>query len=265
MQNEQIIFLHIPKTAGTTLRDIIHKQYGSSQIISIYPATEHIKLEDFKKLTPEQKNQPDIFIGHYGYGVHQWLTGDRPFRYATMLRHPIDRCLSLYNQLKNITYSGDDITFRDILNTPLKRQFQNLQTHFIAGGGPNNMLRRAIHRINEEFLFVGISERFNESLLLACHDLRWSLRPYERLNITSTEWPTNYADELRGDRRAMLKLVEMNSIDLQLYAYANNLFTQKLQATYPDAQEQIHRFETLLKNDAQKSLPWYRRPFTVTP
>ncbi|MEL7008322.1 MAG: hypothetical protein AAGM29_06880, partial [Cyanobacteria bacterium J06588_4] len=48
----KIIFLHIPKAAGTTLRDIIHRQYAADEIYEL-DSQEFVQAqEDFKQLDP---------------------------------------------------------------------------------------------------------------------------------------------------------------------------------------------------------------------
>jgi hypothetical protein len=250
MANEQIIFLHIPKTAGTTLRNIIYAQYATDRIIPIYRDERFMDMETFSQLSPEQKDAADIFIGHFAYGFHQRLSGNRPYKYATMLRHPISRGLSLYNHLKNLQFAGSEISFWEILKSKRANQFQNSQTRHIAGWGSKELLDEAIDNIEKDFLFVGITERFNESLLLAGHDLGWRLQPYERRNVTSTMWAVNYADILRNEKESMQKLENLNTIDLQLYEYANKRFSQQIAFHFPNAIQQLLHFENLLHHPA---------------
>jgi len=135
MVKEQIIFLHIPKTAGTTLREIVHTQYPAENIIAIYPDEPFMNMETFSQLPPKEKDTADIFIGHFSYGFHQHLSGNRPYKYATMLRHPLSRSLSLYNHLKNRQFEELEISLSEILKSKQGNQFKNSQTRHIAGRG----------------------------------------------------------------------------------------------------------------------------------
>ena len=245
MAKEQIIFLHIPKTAGTTLREIVYAQYAAERIVPIYPDERFMDMETFSQLSPEQKDAADIFIGHFAYGFHKQLSGNRPYKYATMLRHPIARCQSLYNHMRHRHFSDTDISFSEILKSKQGGQFQNIQSRHLAGWGVKDTLDIAIQHLEREFLFVGITERFNESLLLASHDLGWQLQPYERMNITSTMWTINYAHELRNDKDSMQVLENLNTIDLQLYEYANKRFSQQIASHFPNAIQQLLHFDNL--------------------
>jgi hypothetical protein len=66
--NDLIIHLHIPKTGGTTLRDIIQRQYLSKNILTI-PTLE--KSENILETVPSVKiNQLELVQGHLKYGIH---------------------------------------------------------------------------------------------------------------------------------------------------------------------------------------------------
>ena len=66
-----LIYLHIPKTGGTTLRDIIQRQYKTQKILTI-PRLEKsmITIED---LSSKQKNEINVIQGHLQYGIHNNL------------------------------------------------------------------------------------------------------------------------------------------------------------------------------------------------
>jgi len=247
MTKEQIIFLHIPKTAGTTLRNFICAQYAAEKILPIYPDKRFMDLESFRQLSAEKKDTADLFIGHFSYGFHNNLSGNRPYKYATILREPLARSLSLYNHMRHRHFAGIDITLSEILASKQGRQFQNSQVRHIAGRGNKNILERAIKNIEQDFSFIGITERFNESLLLASHQLGWRLRPYKSQNITSMMWEKNFADELFNDVDSMQVLRNLNAEDMELYKLADLLFKQQLAHNFPDAAPQIQRFESLLQ------------------
>lgn len=251
MNKEQLIFLHIPKTAGTTLRNIIYAQYGETRVAPIYPERTYIELEEFNQLTAARKDQADALIGHVGYGFHRRLSGNRPYRYATMLRHPIARCLSLYNHLKNRPVEGSDLSFKEILKSPIGSQFINGQSCLISEISSLDskrkskvLLETALKHIELDFALVGITERFNESLLLANHTLGWNLKPYVSLN-TAKQWANNYTEELKNDKESMDLLHELNETDLLLYDSMNKRLTENLNELYPDAQARLLQCESL--------------------
>ena len=90
-----IIFLHIPKTAGSTLHTILQKQYPGDQLCHL-KGDPHIDtaITNFKSMDSTQKKQIRLLTGHFEFGIHQWLP--QTAVYFTLLRHPVERVLSYY-------------------------------------------------------------------------------------------------------------------------------------------------------------------------
>ena len=71
-----VIFLHIPKTAGTTMHSIFEKLYPPGALYSTYPANHpHGSLEAYEAFPPERKAQIRVLLGHFSYGVHDLVPG----------------------------------------------------------------------------------------------------------------------------------------------------------------------------------------------
>ena len=51
-EDKVLLFLHIPKTAGTTLNSIIHKQYAPEVIYNVAGPDLAKSIEKFKTLDP---------------------------------------------------------------------------------------------------------------------------------------------------------------------------------------------------------------------
>ena len=95
-KNSLLIFLHIPKTGGTTLNSIFRKQFMRDKLFDHDNyQNKRMKLED---LTEEEKKQIQAIAGHYFYGIHHLF--NKRATYFTMLRNPIDRVISSYYYLE---------------------------------------------------------------------------------------------------------------------------------------------------------------------
>lgn len=94
------LFLHMQKTAGTSVQEMAREAYGNDQVIS---------HGDFLTLKPEGCRKFDFVSGHFGYSFASALIDGR---YSfTFLRDPVERLVSLYefsrtrNPAENLTYA----------------------------------------------------------------------------------------------------------------------------------------------------------------
>lgn len=94
-----LIYLHIPKAAGSTLRTAIEPLYRSDEV---YIVGDDIPSDErrFVDLSVHKKMKLKLLFGHIGYGWHVYLPPNKDYRYATILRNPIDRVYSLYLYIK---------------------------------------------------------------------------------------------------------------------------------------------------------------------
>jgi hypothetical protein len=252
----QLVFLHVPKTAGTTIRGIAYAHYGEARIAPIYPGESmYLGIEEFASLPEALRDRADLVIGHVMFGFHRHLSGKRPFRYATMLRDPIRRCASLYDHFASIQFHGAAPALPGLLEGPEGIQFNNHQTRTLSGMPaplgkcPRAMLDKAKENIEQAFVFLGITELFEESLLLAGAALGWPLRPYETRNVSAQNpgWRLHQMTET-AEKTNLDRLEEMNSLDRELYDYARGRFLAQLQSTVPDWQVQLVNFRQRLAN-----------------
>src|SRR3989304_7440515 len=86
-----VIFLHIPKTAGSSLRKVVERFYSPEKIYLIYERN-HNNMHDrnaFKALSDSDKLKIKIFMGHVSFGLHDFIP--QACSYVTMLRDPIEK------------------------------------------------------------------------------------------------------------------------------------------------------------------------------
>lgn len=78
-------FLHIPKTAGTTMGAVLFRRYPQSEILNC--PTAHLL-----QMPPEEINARRAFAGHWGTELLSML--DRPIDCLTVVRDPFERTIS---------------------------------------------------------------------------------------------------------------------------------------------------------------------------
>lgn len=92
IQQEKIIFLHIPKTGGTTFHEILSSKYNPKDICpERFNRLEHHKAGELAKYR--------MFSGHFDYYTVQLIPGENK-KILTFFRRPKDRLISYYYFLK---------------------------------------------------------------------------------------------------------------------------------------------------------------------
>jgi len=234
-RDKTLIFLHLPRTAGTTLHRIIERQYDPNSIYTIDGVNSEQSCMHFRKIPPHHKTHIKVLKGHMEFGMHEFLPN--PATYVTLLRDPIDRIISHYyfvrqnpdHYLYRTVVSGR-LTLKGYVSSGLSRELDNGQTRMLSGptahvpvGECNDeMLQRAKHNLQSHFSVVGLAEQFDQTLLMLQDAFGWKTPFYVRQNATHrrparTDVPAEVIDTIR----------RINRYDVALYDYAATLFEQQ--------------------------------------
>lgn len=223
-----LIFLHIPKTAGTTLNRIIEWQYDPRLIYTVDPYQIRATASRLKTLSEARRRRLRVVRGHLLYGIHECLP--QGGTYITMLRDPVKRVLSSYQFIlrrplhplhRKLKAKG--IGVEEFLKFTANRQ--NLQTKMLAGVpyvGPcdEQTLARAKEHATKSFRVVGISERFHESLLLIASSFGWDIPYYENRKVSKNRPAVD---------PATVELIRQhNPYDLELYEFGRQRFEEDM-------------------------------------
>ena len=221
-----LIYVHIPKTAGTTLYSILKRNLERDRIFFAHTAA------DLASLPAEERVRLQLIRGHFPYGIHRCLS--QPVEYITILRDPIERTISNYyyvlrspdHHLHERVVSQKMGLKEYILECPNK-QLDNGQARMISGDGfqapfgkcGRELLEQAKHNLQNSFSVVGLTERFDETVLLMARRFGWKRTHYVRRNATEKRLPREQLDP------EILEAVKaINALDLELYAFAKTLF-----------------------------------------
>jgi Sulfotransferase family len=174
-----LIFVHVPKAGGSTLRSIMQRNVlKEERLAANQPAA--------AMMDPELR----LFSGHIRFGLHHGLL--RPAQYVTMLREPLSRYISDYffafqsfdHRLRDEIRSGSlslervmtDGRYHDRL--ALIRQTTGLDRPAAEDADS------AAEILEDSYTVVGLMERFDESVLLLAHVMGWSPPLYLQRNRT---------------------------------------------------------------------------------
>jgi len=219
------IFLHIEKTAGTSLVAYIKDSVGEENFYYTRP-----ELLNDKKIVEQQLNKYSAIAGHIKY--EQITRSFNDVFTITFLRHPIERILSFYYYAKEVPKTKDCITieskrmdFLSFLNYCQEkndRRFVNGMTFKLADNCVQEKeLESAIKNL-ENINFVGIQENFDESLALLSYQTEWNpVKIAPATNITKKrDKKSNLSNEIID------KIMELNKDDIVLYENALKLFEE---------------------------------------
>jgi len=233
MPPRNLIFLHVPKAAGSTLTPIIHRQYDDEEIhhISVEPSVPE-SVEAFTTLPPTERDDIRCLTGHGPFGLHEYLEG--PTEYITMLRDPVERVLSGYYYIwespghrLHSDLVENRVSLQQFIENEMSPLVGNGMTRQIAGDRATppcrETLDKAIRRVKNHFGIVGLVERFDESLLLMQRRYGWTDTTYRKRNVTSDR------PGKRDVQDGILELIrERNQLDIELYRWAKSRFEEKV-------------------------------------
>lgn len=243
--NELIIFIHIAKTGGTTLRGILDKQYGSNSLFMYAHETfENLNSEDkLVNMLKNHINNAKSISGHFSFGMKyddidtpllSLIDTPRNIVYISILRNPVERLFSQYHHYKRNNWIDFDITFEKFVKQNL--YIQNYQTLCLSGTNIPN-LDIAKRNIVKHFALVGITDMYNESLFLMKKRFNWGDFEYHKLNQFIKKPLRNIIpNELR-------KIINNNNkLDLKLYRFAKRLLKKEIKLLSRAQKKELYYF-----------------------
>ena len=160
-----LAFIHMPKAAGTTLANILRRNFGrrhfDTRFFSDRPVFRAADYRRIRWVYPELKS----IAGHGVTGTSDLETAVPDIRHFTFVREPIARLLSQYEFNWNCLTEDErkrwtpDAYFEEVILT----EFANVQSRMLAGDGG---AEQAIEFLNRSNAFIGMTESYAESLIL---------------------------------------------------------------------------------------------------
>jgi hypothetical protein len=239
-----VAFVHVPKTAGGTVKAMLAAAPSGHRVIDCgnflrSPEGMNRKLA---QLRARGWSTGDVVIGHVPYGAYRSQFPSE-VTYMTFLREPVDRVLSHYYRHVDRAQGRDRTrgvkprlrksggSLETVFADPRFFYLSNLQTRFLCsdpapiGPLPDDALDEAKANLRE-LAFVGIQERFTESLVLFRQSLGLQVAPATDRHVNSYRPPL---DEIADEERQLIE--EHNRLDAELYRFARALFDERVAAT----------------------------------
>jgi len=221
-----LVFIHINKTAGSTVRYILRSTFGINHCeVEPWhaqwtdPPFSTQDLQRLRKLYPHLES----IGGHRVTGYVDLQENGAQLKYFTFMRDPLKTCASRFQY--NIQYrKKKNLVFEEWIQ---KEWTRNHQTKMIAGVPDVN---KAIRIIQDKNIFVGLTERFDESMVL--------LKALVADNLNISYKPVNVArknalaERLLSTESTRQMLIEANQADLELYNFIKKELYPAFQREY---------------------------------
>jgi len=225
------VFMHIPKTAGTSLRGMLETAFENS---GVFPSRDYLWRSGGRYVPPAQLGEvlkgvgenTSLVLGHYRYDLLRKILPQSSI--FTMVRSPESQIVSLLKHQRAQT--GDNYESLAMDSSGVVRPaFRNVQAKFFlsedelrcmtegaaqrAASGDEMRPKDFVTQRLREFALVGVSEKFQESCLQLETILGRSLGDPQRDN------QTRLPDE-KVSSDLINRLLEENQIDQLIYDLA---------------------------------------------
>ena len=239
-----LVFIHINKTAGRTVRYILRSSFGLRhcevepwRAPGTDPPFSTYDLQRLRRFYPNLKS----IAGHRIFGHVDLQENGSEFRYFTLMRDPLKSCASRF-QYKVQVSGKKNLVFEEWIQQDWTR---NHQTKRIAGVAD---AAEAIRILQTKHIFVGLTERFDESMVLLkalrANDLNIS---YKRVNVARDN---TLAESLLSKESNRQNLIEANQADLELYNFVRQEYYPAFQQEYgPSLQADVAEYQQTRRNN----------------
>lgn len=228
-------FLHVPKTAGTSVNVFLDRIYPVSAMWVFNDALSFEEnLSRLRSLDPERRRSIKLFRGHAPFVTGEPdVDGARTF---TLLRDPVQRVMSYCchvaegksPDLRDL-YPPETFTLKQFLDSG-DVELQDLQTKMLLGKSlyedllrapREEAFREALASAFDRLELVGVQERYEDTMIAAMHIFGWPrINPRKRLNVRSADNPVSFSED------DIARITAMNRWDALAHRMARERFAE---------------------------------------
>ena len=248
-----VVFIHLQKTGGTTLRSVIESQFAPERICPM-----RFRLYS---LAPAELGQYDFFAGHFDLHSLRFIPRDRLVSF-TLFREPRARLISFYRFHKSHPAAGEyanniyvslanELSAEEFFEHPEVRLSPDVYNNYLLAFGqsfawyienryslPKEDLPLALIEAKRQICAqhaIGITERFDDSVDVICDALKVARPPKIVATHVTDEFATRdprfrRVSQVHMTARLAAALEELTCYDTELYQFAVGEFDRRLAA-----------------------------------
>lgn len=234
-EEEQYMFVHIQKTAGTSFRRMLFQLFGEDDM---YANTAALQMQDgsyplYPDYLAKARNatrKPKVWVGHVPFITGEYLSAK--MRYLCFLREPLQRAISHLLYSFHRQPKKECLPLEDFYEEIKKAELWNLQARFFADedinkrfyfGGKTPMDEQGLEIAKKhvsQCAFVGIVEDFDTSIRLLEGRFGWQFHtiPHHNAAQGKKDLPTHIIQDLSKNL----------TYDYELYEFVKTRFYQEI-------------------------------------
>jgi len=217
----ELLSLHIPKTAGTSFRNILKTIYGKDAVVRFDILDHGIVRLNQEIFSSDKLPSAKVIHGHFVFkDISEQFELPADIKKITWVRHPVQRVVSnyLYLEARMKTLLNEEKREINIL-----KKMQRTLLEYARDELNRNRQCKFLEGITlDQFDFVGIIEDFETDLVHAANILGWPKIPIpihqNKTPLKKPELPEHILNEIKA----------LNSRDIELYQEALKLRGKKL-------------------------------------
>lgn len=233
---QDILFYHVMKTAGTSIVKYLEEPYGAS---SMCPLPTHQGDDESAFLQGVADGSPKVISGHPDHLFHLWdqvHARSAPRFTLTFLRNPVDRYLSCYyfwtrSKFVNSHVEQCDLSLEETLDGDNLKFADNIMTKALASLGAERdySIPATSKDLLEAFAnlkkmdFIGLVEELRLSCAMLANKLDFAPGVLPAWNVN-----TPYPGKAEHDKTLIRKIMLKNIYDMELYNHAKELFVKEI-------------------------------------